>query len=97
MPWLLRMNRMTDPKVELMTNVALAESKEALKSYVEKEKVEPYTDGEWHKIFRKDGPLEWFNAPMFDEESFIKVMSLDEVISKTVEDYNDHFSGVPRI
>ncbi len=51
------------------TLVAWSESREALERFVEAEIVEPYDDTSdwdfstrtWRKVFRKGGPLEWFN------------------------------------
>ena len=53
--------------------ICVSDYRHEVEALLEGEKVEPYGDpGEssfghgatvWHKAFRKDGPLEWFNPP----------------------------------
>lgn len=75
--WVLMLNDMRAPKIEMLEPVARAESKEALQAFIDHEKVEPYRDGQWGKTYRQGGPLEWKNAPyLFDEDSHF--INLDE-------------------
>ncbi len=77
--WILRLNDMRTPKIEIMQSVVRAETKEEIASFIENETVERYTDDNWDKSFRKGGILEWFNPPnrfggiidMETEESWI--------------------------
>jgi len=49
-------------RAEGRTEVARAETREALIAFHERLRVEPYTDdNRWHKTFRRGSPLEWFN------------------------------------
>ena len=60
--WILRLNDMRSPRIEIMSNAARAESLKDLQALVERETVQPYRgDDGWGKAFRKGGPLEWFN------------------------------------
>lgn len=70
---------------------AWAETKEALLAFVEAEKVEPWVDENpgmanlnmtfrYYKVFRKGGPLEWFNGP--DERSFVEIDTPEEHAEK---------------
>lgn len=43
--------------------VAASESREELKAAWDAERVEPYKDEQWHRVYRKGGPLEWYNPP----------------------------------
>ena len=43
---------------------AVATTREETVEFIKAEKVEPYQDGQWGKVFKKDGPLEWCNLPM---------------------------------
>jgi len=92
---------MRSPKIEYLNNVCRAETKEALKAFIEREKVEGYSDGEaensfnrkWGKSFRKGGPLEWFNPPLDFQEGahFVRVMTLEETLQRTRENYQEQF------
>jgi hypothetical protein len=84
--WVLFLNDMRLAHVEELMPVARADSPEALKDFVDSERValyreptglppsSPTTDPaspfsyrvhpqEWCKVFRKGGPLEWYNPP----------------------------------
>jgi len=69
--FVLVLNDMRMPQIEMVEPVARAETKEALVAFVGREAVEPYQEpGEntygkvtWTKNFRKGGPLEWYNPP----------------------------------
>jgi len=71
--FVLFLNDMRFPNIEMTTCAARSKEKGELERLLESERVEPYTDEvegvggaagrRWGKIFRKDGPLEWFNEP----------------------------------
>lgn len=71
--YVLLLNNMQSSQVEIMTPIARAETKEELVALIEREKVDCYTDGKWRKSYRAGGPLEWYNPPTFDHESFLDV------------------------
>ena len=72
--FILQLNPMMG-NYETLVAVACAYNPDALRTFVESEKVEPYTDGdglnmcgrELRKCFRKGGPLEYLNPPDRDE------------------------------
>lgn len=78
MTWVLRLNPMT-ANAERVNAVAYAETKEQLEAMLEREAVEPYQDGPWHKCFRQGGPLEWFNPPGQDGSAWINVPALVDI------------------
>lgn len=59
--FVLILNDMRDPKIEMLTEVARARTKIELEDMLINESVDFYKDGQWSKTFRKGGPLEWFN------------------------------------
>lgn len=62
--WVLLLNNMRAAKVEIQTAVAKAHDPQDLRGFLERERVAPYrTDDRWGKVYRRGGPLEWFNAP----------------------------------
>jgi hypothetical protein len=71
--WILQLNDMRDARVEWMTPVCCADSREELEAFVEREKVEPYKDGTWGKSFRQGGPLEWFNQPFCADNNIFEL------------------------
>lgn len=58
----LVLNPMTD-RTEAQRLVAVCESRAELRAAWDAEKVDPYKDENWHRVHRKGGPLEWYNAP----------------------------------
>ncbi len=76
MLWALSLNPMRG-KPEERIPVARAATKEALEQYMERERVPTYQDvGEhpnypgpytYQKVFRRGGPLEWYNFPFQPE------------------------------
>lgn len=85
--WVLCLNDMRSPKIEILQPVARAETKEALKAFLDREKVEGYKDGQWGKGYRAGGPLEWFNAPYDSDEHhhFVQIGSQQDRIQQAVE------------
>jgi hypothetical protein len=65
--WILYLNDMRTSHIETCQVLARAETKEALVRYVKQETVAAYNETiqsyTWGKVFRKDGPLEWYNPP----------------------------------
>lgn len=61
--FVLGMNDMRASNVERVRPVARARTAEALIELLDRERVEPYVDGQWRKCFRRGGPLEWKNDP----------------------------------
>ena len=59
--FVLKLNDMRSPQIEMLKNVARAETEEELLEFVKREKVEVYADDSWGKHYRKGGPLEWYN------------------------------------
>jgi hypothetical protein len=96
--WLLLLNRMTDEKVEYLTPVAVAESREALEAFVASERVPYYQTDNWGKEFRQGGPLEWFNPPMFDpERSFVDIGTRDEYLMRKADEWDRDIGSLPMV
>jgi hypothetical protein len=73
--WFLQLNDMRMGHVEDVRLVAFGPTRESLEQFLQQETVERYiTHERWHKTFRQDGPLEWYNAPMqvFDAYHFVQ-------------------------
>jgi len=77
--WILFMNDMRFAHSEDLAPVARAETKEELVAFVESQKVAAYKgtgpnayedNYTYNKCFKQGGPLEWYNEPMSEEESF---------------------------
>lgn len=69
--WLLSLNDMRSPKIEIMTGVCWAETEQELLDLLEKEAVPTYQDDRFMKSHRKGGPLEWYNVPMKGPSGFM--------------------------
>lgn len=59
--WVLTLNHMKHPKIEMMSNVAIAYDKQVLINWYEEQKCPTYKDGDYHKSFKKGSKLEWYN------------------------------------
>jgi hypothetical protein len=75
--WVLHLNPMT-ANAEQVVPVAVAETEQDLITLMEREAVEPYTDGQWRKGFKQGGILEWFNPPM-DGYSWINTPAVVDI------------------
>lgn len=90
----LFLNPMTS-KAEHTSIVAISKSSETLQNLLNTEAVEPYKDGNFHKVYRKGGILEWFNPPYPGNIDFsgnpviINIGTVEDWIEKTVADYNN--------
>ncbi len=94
--YLLKLNDMRSPQVEIMQPIGIFESLDQIHRFLHAEEVSAYKDGQWNKRYRQGGPLEWFNPPIFMEESFEEFPSEEEFISKQRQRYRDYISGIPR-
>ncbi|KKL91237.1 hypothetical protein LCGC14_1896700 [marine sediment metagenome] len=108
--WALALNPMRG-QVEERVPIARANTKEALQRFLEQEKVEEYDDvgdnschpGQPHtytKVFRKGGPLEWFNWPIIAEpigNHFQKVPSEAFYISHAKTEWGQRIGILPDV
>lgn len=91
MIFVLSLSMMRDEKYETSDRiVAWSASREALENFVARERVEPWVDENpamanlngtyrYHKVFRKGGPLEWFNPQSARyPESIFPILSPEE-------------------
>jgi len=84
---------------EVTVCVALADTREQLEEFLEQERVEPYNEkgqsmfheGQttYHKVFKKDGPLEMFNPP---EASFCEPSGIIEIPS--TEEITKYYTNI---
>ena len=66
--YVLVLNPMRD-RTEAQRAVAASESRDELLTFWRGERVDPYKDGNWNKVYRQDGPLEWFNPPWSEDDA----------------------------
>lgn len=95
--WVLRLNDMRAANIENLTLVATATEREALERHVAGEKVELYRDGQWAKVFRKGGPMEWFNDPWNVEEAYIYAGTRDEWANTAAENWDNQIGALPSL
>ena len=97
--WVLCLNNMQASNVEILSPVARAESREALQSLLDRERVEPYKDGQWGKVYRQGGPLEWFNPPWgFDSHRhFINVGTSEDAARMAIEQWEAQVLPLPLV
>lgn len=95
--WILQLNDMRAPKIEIINPVARAETKEELETLIKSESVDRYQDGNWGKTFKKGGPLEWYNHPFSTERTFVDVGDEDLWAEKTREDFQMQIMSIPEI
>jgi hypothetical protein len=94
--WVLLLNDMRMPKIEMLEPVARAETKEALIAYLGSQEVETYQDGQWNKVYRKGGSLEWYNPPS-DDLSFRDVGHEDDWAANARQRYRDQVLSIPAL
>lgn len=108
--WALCLNPMRG-QAEERTPVARANTKEALERFLAQEKVEPYDDISdnmnfpdrpytYRKVFRKGGPLEWFNWPMQPEPTgnhFQQIPSEEDFVNAARADWGQNIGLLPDV
>jgi hypothetical protein len=95
MTWVLTLNDMRAAQVEMMTHVCRAESRAELVALIERERVVPYHDGQWLKVFRQGGPLEWFNPPWEEYRSFQNAGTEEEWANGARQQFRDAVLSLP--
>lgn len=102
----LYLNPMRD-KYEVRHLIALSEYPEKLQNLLDENRVEPYDDiginiyfdgpYTYHKYFKKNGPLEWYNPPTMDDRfGIIKLITKYELIDNYCEWYDREFTHSPK-
>ena len=108
--WALALNPMR-ARTEERVPVARADNKEALQRFLAQEKVEEYEDvGDnpffpnqpytFKKVFRKGGPLEWFNWPLQPEPAgnhFQQVPSEEMWINTAKTEWGQRIGCLPDV
>lgn len=94
--FVLRLNDIRGPEDQL-TDICLSEDKTELAKFVKKEKVKSYEEDSHKKVFRKGGPLEWFNLPASDEFCYLEIASEEDFIKAKREEYLKFLAGIPRL
>ena len=98
--FVLQLNPMT-ANAESVVPVVRAETEQELLDILKRERVEPYFDGRWHKVFRKGGLLERYNAPNEKMEAWIGVPAIYDMgtrenwAANAVRQYNWTLDEIP--
>lgn len=92
--WILQLNDMRSSKIEQLTTICRSENKEDLTILISRELVEPYRDGNWYKVFRQGGFLEWFNPPDI-YSGIVKIDTLEEWLINAKNQYNSIIQEIP--
>ena len=95
--FVLQLNDMRACKIELLTVIARAETREALEKYMKAEEVDSYRDGQWGKVYRKGGPLEWCNSPFLIDQCIVDVGSADSWALNARNEFENSIMGLPLI
>lgn len=95
--FVLQLNDMRASNVENLRAVARAETKEELEDFMEKEKVESYTDGRYTKNFRQNSLLEWFNPPWSLRSAIVDARTAEQWASDAIERFNEQVMVLPSI
>lgn len=95
--WILQLNDMRAAKVEIPTLVAKADTREALVSFVGRQRVEPYRDGPWGKCFRQGGPLEWYNDESGFFRSYVDMATEDDWRKRAAERWHEILDPLPYV
>lgn len=93
--WILQLNDMRSPKIEILTTVCRAETREELEALIARERVEFYRDGPWGKQFRRGGILEWFNPPYHFDRPFVDIGTREEWAAQAARNYDRDVGLLP--
>jgi len=98
--FVLQLNPMT-ANAERVIPVVRAETQQELLDLLERERVDPWTDGHWHKVFRKGGLLEMYNSPSEDMTSWIGVPAIydmgtrEDLAIEAAQRYDEALTRIP--
>lgn len=99
--YILRLNDMRGPKVEVLTDICIADTKEELENFIKTETVESYKDetpeNKWTKVFKKGGPLEWYNPPTSIDHCFMEILSEEDYVERKRTEYKNFLESIPRL
>ena len=88
---------MRSENVESMVDICLADTPADLVKFVQQElSPKPYKEESYRKVFKKGGPLEWFNPPV-SADSYIEVITEEKYVELKREEYRKYLSSLPRI
>jgi hypothetical protein len=72
--WVLRLNDMRSPNIEMRIDVAIAKKRESLVRLLEENSCAPYVEsGRWIKSYKSGSILEWFNSPYSLDGAIISI------------------------
>jgi len=103
--FILQLNDMRQP-MEQLSPVARADTAEELFALMDREKCDQYDDQNggkvYRKLFKRDGPLEWFNPPKGevhdkDQPYIMRVGTLDEWVEMVRKDYEAQVMSIPHV
>ena len=85
---------------EKVNMVAIAYDKQQLMDWYESLKVEPYKDGNWHKVFKQGSKLEWSNPIEYSDycgvqEEWTTQEAIDNFIANAQNSYG--FTEMPEL
>jgi hypothetical protein len=92
--YVLQLNDMRASNIENVQPRFRADTPEELEAFMQAEKVEPYREDNWAKIFRKDGPLEWCNLPFNFDQHIIDVGNADEWAENARRQYDEQVMSI---
>ena len=95
--FILQLNDMRSPKVEMVSTIVRAETKEEIEDLIERETVDTYEDQAYQKFFKKGGPLEWCNEPGVLHLHIIDVGTPDIWSENARKGFQDQIMVIPVI
>jgi hypothetical protein len=104
--YILQLNPITS-NAEHVVPVARAETREELLALLQREKVEPYREPadshRWYKVYRKGGPLEWYNdpgpmmQPWIGVDAILDIGTRDDWARSAAERYDRAVFEIPEV
>ena len=95
--FVLRLNDMRTAYPEILSEVARAETEEALSELITTESVDLYIDGDYSKVFRKGSTLEWCNPPLGEAQYVVDVGTADDWAANARMQFNEQVMELPLI
>jgi len=94
--FVLQLNDMRLPKVEILRPVVRSESREALERFLEEQKCESYlSEDRWQKSFIKGGLLEWYNQPFRQDKNIVDAGTEDGWASVARHKFQERIMTIP--
>lgn len=95
--FVLRLHDMRSDNQESLFDIGLSDNQENIIKFVTQELVSPYVEDNFNKVFKKGGPLEWYDLPKDEAQSYLEIATEEAYIEFKRTEYKNYLNSLPKI